>query len=95
VTEVLFRLPLMGRFFRFMIPVANYVDAVDWSMRERYQWAVLDTFDMLAPAHDFSQREADVVGLLKQCGVGGIRRLPNAGLNRVRMRPGFQPVKSP
>jgi SAM-dependent methyltransferase len=83
LTELLFRVPLLNRIFRFLIPVANYVDARDLSMRQRYQWAVLDTFDMLAPAYDAPQRERDVVDILADAGVRNIQRLPNAGLNLV------------
>jgi len=83
LTEVLFRIPLLKRVFKFLIPVANYVDASDLSMRQRYQWAVLDTFDMLAPAYDAPQREQEVVEILAEAGVGEIQRLPNAGLNLV------------
>lgn len=83
LSEVLFRLPVVGRAFRFAIPVANYVDDPELSWRQRYQWAILDTFDMLAPAFDSPQREGDVVGILTQEGVGGVTRLPNAGLNLV------------
>jgi ubiquinone/menaquinone biosynthesis C-methylase UbiE/uncharacterized protein YbaR (Trm112 family) len=83
VSEVLFRIPRLGRLFRFVLPVANYVDARDLSIRQRYQWAILDTFDMLAPTYDSPQREPDVVRLLAERGVGDIRRLPNPGLNLV------------
>lgn len=81
--EVLFRIPLLGRVFRFVIPVADYVDSPDLSLRQRYRWAILDTFDMLAPAYDSPQRERDVVQILTERGVGEIRRLPNPGLNLV------------
>jgi SAM-dependent methyltransferase len=83
LSEVLFRLPVVGRAFRFAIPVANYVDDPELSWRQRYQWAILDTFDMLAPAFDTPQREGDVVGILTEEGVGGLKRLPNAGLNLI------------
>ena len=83
LSEVLFRLPVLGRAFKFAIPVANYVDDPELSWRQRYQWAILDTFDMLAPAFDTPQREGDVVGILSQEGVDGVTRLPNAGLNLV------------
>jgi hypothetical protein len=66
-----------------VIPVANYVDADDLSMRQRYQWAILDTFDMFAPAYDQPQREGDVVRLLQERGMSEIQRLPNPGLNLV------------
>lgn len=52
VTSFLFRLPTVGRVFQFVIPVANYVDHTDVSADIRYREAVLDTFDMLAPAFD-------------------------------------------
>lgn len=52
VTTRLFRLPKVGRVFQFAIPVANYVDHTDLPERIRYDEAVLDTFDMLAPRYD-------------------------------------------
>ena len=48
ITELLFRVPRLGRWFQFAIPVANYVHERQLSMAQRYRWAILDTFDMLA-----------------------------------------------
>jgi hypothetical protein len=45
-------LPFVGRLFQFVIPVANYVDRPEVSRDIRYQEAILDTFDMLAPSFD-------------------------------------------
>lgn len=86
VTEVLYRIPLLGRVARFVIPVANYVEKADLDVRQRYQWAVLDTFDMLAPAFDQPQREPDVRRALESSGVREITRLPNQGLNLVGVK---------
>jgi ubiquinone/menaquinone biosynthesis C-methylase UbiE/uncharacterized protein YbaR (Trm112 family) len=86
LTEVLFRIPVLDRLFRFVIPIANYVEESELSWKQRYQWAVLDTFDMLAPRYDQPQKEADVVGVLQEAGVGQIRRLNNPGLNVVGLR---------
>lgn len=83
LSEVLFRVPVLKRVFQFMLPVANYVDSKELSMRQRYQWAVLDTFDMLAPAYDNPQRYADVVEIMKERNIGEIQRLSNPGLNLV------------
>lgn len=83
LTEALFRVPLLKRVFRFVIPVANYVEAPDLSMRQRYRWAILDTFDMLAPAYDNPQREREVAQILADAGIQDIARLANAGLNIV------------
>lgn len=52
VTDRLFRLPLVGKLARFAIPVATYVDRDDFSREQRYQEAILDTFDMLSPRYD-------------------------------------------
>ena len=86
LTEVLFRIPVLGRLFRFLIPIANYVEDTELSWKQRYQWAVLDTFDMLAPRYDQPQKEAYVVSVLQDAGVCQIRRLDNPGLNVVGQR---------
>ena len=52
LTNVLFRVPVLGRFFQFVIPVANYLDRPGLNPSVRYDQAVLDTFDMLAPRYD-------------------------------------------
>ncbi len=61
ITDRLFRAPFVGKFARFLIPVANYPENVEFSTEQRYQEAVLDTFDMLAPAFDepMTWREVD------------------------------------
>lgn len=52
ITSLLFSLPVLGRGFRFLLPVANYPHRTDLSRAVRYQEAILDTFDMLSPAYD-------------------------------------------
>lgn len=86
VTEVLFRIPLLRRLFQFIIPVANYVDVSELSLAQRYRWAMLDTFDMLAPRYDLPQTEGDLQRVLRDAGLTSIRRLPNAGLNLIAER---------
>jgi SAM-dependent methyltransferase len=86
LTEILFRVPRLGRLFQFLIPVANYVRDPELTLRQRYQWAILDTFDMLSPRYDQPQREADVVAALTGEQIREIRRLPNQGLNVVGVR---------
>jgi hypothetical protein len=80
VTEVLFRLPVVGRIFKFAIPVANYVGELNLTLRQRYRWAILDTFDMLSPAFDQPQTCSEVVGALSDAGIVDLHRLPAAGL---------------
>jgi len=86
VTEVLFRLPLVGRGFSFIIPVANYVNEPALSLRQRYRWAVLDTFDMLSPAFDSPQTETNVRSVLGRAGIGEITRQTDSGLNLVGVK---------
>ncbi len=84
VTEVLFRIKALNKLFTFVIPVANYVDNKQLTMRQRYNWAVLDTFDMLSPYYDQPQVQADVERSLRGAGIGQMRRLAeNPGLNMI------------
>ncbi len=83
LTNVLFRVPLLNRVFAFAIPVANYVNEPALSSKQRYDWAILDTFDMLSPAYDQPQTEQEVTDALSGEGVVEISRLPNPGLNLV------------
>ena len=52
---VLGRVPRAGRKLRHLIPVVNYEGIFPLSPQQISEWAVLDTFDMLAPAHDRPQ----------------------------------------
>jgi 2-polyprenyl-3-methyl-5-hydroxy-6-metoxy-1,4-benzoquinol methylase/uncharacterized protein YbaR (Trm112 family) len=52
LTDVLFRLPVLGKLAKFTLPVANYVERDDLTRDQRYREAILDTFDMLAPRYD-------------------------------------------
>lgn len=80
LTELLFRLPgVLGKAFAFAIPVSNYVGVnrrtnggLTW--RQRYRWAIMDTFDMLAPRYDQPQRFDDVRRTLTQAGVQDLAR---------------------
>lgn len=51
------RTPRVGRFLRYAVPVANYDGVYELTEAQFQEWAVLDTFDMLAPAHDHPQSE--------------------------------------
>jgi SAM-dependent methyltransferase len=83
LTNVLFRIPGLGRVFTFAIPVANYVDEPQLSAKQRYDWAILDTFDMLSPEYDQPQTEAEVAEVLAARGIDEITRLPNPGVNLI------------
>jgi uncharacterized protein YbaR (Trm112 family) len=52
---VLGRVPGIGRKLRHAVPIANYDGLLPLTPEQLKEWAVLDTFDMLAPAHDHPQ----------------------------------------
>ena len=83
ITSLLFRLPLAGRVFQFTIPVCNYVHEPSLTRRQRYDWAVLDTFDMLSPQYDQPRTQQEVEEALSAAGVEDLKRLPNPGVNMV------------
>lgn len=61
VSQSLGRVPLLGRLLKRLVPVADYTGIyplTDQQLRER---ALLDTFDMLAPAYDNPQSVATVL----------------------------------
>ncbi len=67
VTEVLFKLPVVGKVAKFTIPIANY-NRGDFTYEQRYREAILDTFDMLAPAFDSPMTAAEVENELRAVG---------------------------
>jgi hypothetical protein len=68
VADRVFRVPGVGRLAQFVVPVAVYVDEKGFTDEQRYQEAILDTFDMLSPRYDspMTWREAD--GALRSTG---------------------------
>src|SRR5215813_8148606 len=86
LTNVLFRIPLLGRVFMFAIPVANYVDQPALTRRQRYDWAVLDTFDMLSPEYDLPRTQQEIEDALSRARVVDLKRLSNPGVNIVGVK---------
>lgn len=69
ITDVLYRIPGLGRLARFAIPVANYVDKTGFTRDQRYAECELDTFDMLAPRFDAPMTVNEVRDALEDAGV--------------------------
>jgi len=82
-TNVLFRLPLAGRLFRFAIPVANYVHEPGLTAQQRYEWAILDTLDMLSPQYDEPRTQHEIERALSSAGIKNLRRVATSGVNIV------------
>jgi uncharacterized protein YbaR (Trm112 family)/2-polyprenyl-3-methyl-5-hydroxy-6-metoxy-1,4-benzoquinol methylase len=85
ITEIGYRLPVIGRVVRFVIPVSNYVGVntktnPGLSLRQRYRWALMDTFDMLSPQYDEPQWPNVAAGVLERSGVSDVVRTSDAAL---------------
>lgn len=85
VTDVLFRIPVLGKAFMFAIPVANYVHEKQLNRDQRYAWAILDTFDMLSPHYDQPMTEEEARKPLTESGIV-VSRKNLGGLNLVGKR---------
>ena len=61
-------LPL-GKKLRFVLPVANYHGVYALSRAQLREWAILDTFDMLAPEHDHPQTAGTLREWMREAGL--------------------------
>jgi len=60
LSTLLARTPLVGRKLRHLLPVANYAGVFPLSEAQLREWSLLDTFDMLSPAHDHPRSAGEV-----------------------------------
>lgn len=67
------RTPLLGRQLKYALPVVNYDGVYPLSQTQLQEWAVLDTFDMLAPRHDHPQSARSLYRWLREAGLAGIQ----------------------
>lgn len=66
----LFKLPQpLSRIFRFLIPIANYVEYEYKSRQDALNEAILDTFDMLSPAYDRPIKKSTILKWIASSGV--------------------------
>ena len=66
------RIPRFGRKLRYAIPVANYAPDFPLSKAQIKEWAVLDTFDMLAPMYDQPQSARALLTWFRKAGLQDI-----------------------
>lgn len=60
VSQTLGCVPLIGQVLKRLVPVADYTGIFQLSEQQLKEWALLDTFDMLAPTYDNPQSAATV-----------------------------------
>jgi SAM-dependent methyltransferase len=68
-SQALGRVPLIGRGLKRIVPVADYTGRFPLSDQQLKEWALLDTFDMLAPTYDNPQSAATVREWFEKAGL--------------------------
>jgi len=58
VSQLLGAIPAIGLYLKRLVPVANYTGVYPLNAEQLKEWALLDTFDMLAPKYDHPQPTA-------------------------------------
>jgi len=61
--------PRIGRYLRYLVPVVSYEGVYPLSSSQLYEWAILDTFDMLAPAHDHPKQQKELLRWFTEAGL--------------------------
>ena len=70
LTSFLFSLPRnLSRGFRFLIPVANYVEFKYANPKIARDEAILDTFDMLSPSYDKPIKKSEIHSWVTESGI--------------------------
>jgi SAM-dependent methyltransferase len=72
ISQLLGRVPFGGRLLKRVVPVADYTGIYPLSAQQLEEWALLDTFDMLAPAYDHPQSAATVMRWFKRAGLNDV-----------------------
>jgi SAM-dependent methyltransferase len=72
VSQHLGRIPVVGRLLKRIVPIADYTGIYPLSAHQIKEWALLDTFDMLAPEYDNPQTPARVRLWLEVAGLVGV-----------------------
>ncbi len=61
-------IPIVGRYLRRLIPVADYEGLYPLTDRQRLEWALLDTFDWFSPVFDQPQRRGTLERWFREAG---------------------------
>jgi SAM-dependent methyltransferase len=71
-SQALGSIPVLGKALKRLVPVADYTGIFPLTDQQLKEWALLDTFDMLAPTYDNPQSVQTVRNWLKQAGLQDI-----------------------
>jgi SAM-dependent methyltransferase len=73
VSRAVAHIPVVGRKLRYAIPVANHEPDFPLTPAQVHEWAVLNTYDMLAPAHDHPQDAQTLSRWFDEAGLDSVR----------------------
>jgi len=65
-------IPLLGHYMSYMVPVANYNGVYPLQPSQQREWALLDTYDMWAPAFDQPQTTGTLRRWFERAGFGNV-----------------------
>jgi 2-polyprenyl-3-methyl-5-hydroxy-6-metoxy-1,4-benzoquinol methylase/uncharacterized protein YbaR (Trm112 family) len=86
-TDLLYRIPVVEKVAKFTIPVANYTNKKGFTRQQRYQEAILDTFDALSPAYDQPMSIGEVTRVMKALDVPAYHILTKTPINLIGTAP--------
>lgn len=69
VSQVVGEIPWAGCYLKRVLPVVDYTGIYPLSQQQLQEWALLDTFDMLAPAYDNPQSEESIAAWFNSVGL--------------------------
>ena len=69
ISQILGRVPIIGPGLKRIVPVADYTGRFPLNDRQLKEWALLDTFDMLAPTYDNPQTASTIRCWFEQAGL--------------------------
>lgn len=78
VSVLIGRTPVIGRKLRRLVPVSNYDGVFPLSPAQLREWAILDTYDMLAPQYDNPQTRTTLTEWFERAGLRDVEVF-NAG----------------
>jgi SAM-dependent methyltransferase len=88
VSNAVGAIPVAGRPLQRLVPVANYAGQLPLSPAQLEEWAILDTYDWLAPAYDQPQTAGTLQQWMTDAGLTDIRVLTADHLTARGRRPG-------
>ena len=68
LSRFLNKIPKIGYYLKFIIPVANYEGFFPLGKQQLFEWSILDTFDMFSPKYDYPQSKTTVIKWLNEAG---------------------------